>query len=106
MFEKHVSLMLYTLNLKSLPLVLGLTQGPSVFEHGTMGQGILAHAMYTLTVHDCVCLLVIALHAELARYEEVEKFRSFPQAAIEQTTKVLALFKIHTPPDVLARALQ
>ena len=46
------------------------------------------------------------LHVELAPNKRLRTFETSPQGVIEQAATVLALFKEHTPPDVLAEALQ
>ena len=38
--------------------------------------------------------------------KRLRALETYPQAAIEQASKVVALFKVHTPPYVLAEALQ
>ena len=44
-------------------------------------------------------------HVELAQDDKAEKIEASPQDVMEEANKVLALLKLHTPPDVPAAAL-
>ena len=52
-----------------------------------------------------LCVLMLPWHVELAQDDKAEQFEASPQDVMEEATKVLALLKLHTPPDVPAAAL-